>query len=57
MAENMMNKDHKATNKKYRDNYDKTFRNNKPFGVYEEGDCLDFPNNCKPGCICDHNND
>ena len=26
MAENMMNSDHKSTNKKYRDNYDKTFK-------------------------------
>ena len=26
MAENMMNADHKATNQKYRDNYDRTFR-------------------------------
>lgn len=25
MPENMMNSDHKATNDKYRDNYDRTF--------------------------------
>ena len=27
MAENMMVSDHKATNKPFRDNYDRTFRN------------------------------
>ena len=26
MAENLMNGEHKATNKKYRDNYDKIFK-------------------------------
>jgi len=26
MAENLMNSDHKATNDKYRDNYDRTFK-------------------------------
>jgi len=56
MAENMMNSNHKTTNKKYRDNYDKIFKNKLPFGVYVEGDCKNYPN-CKPGCICDHNND
>lgn len=29
MAENMMNKAHKATNKNYRDNYDRIFRKEK----------------------------
>jgi len=29
MAENMMNSEHKATNKNYRDNYDRVFRNGK----------------------------
>jgi hypothetical protein len=29
MAENMMNSDHKSTNKKYRDNYDRIFKKKK----------------------------
>jgi hypothetical protein len=29
MAENMMNKDHKCTNKNFRDNYDKIFKKKK----------------------------
>ena len=29
MSENMMSPDHKATNEKYREHYDETFRKNK----------------------------